>query len=129
MGNPFEIPAESEAKSRFVQLTVSDQHGKEVLFKIKRATELSKLIHMYCQRQRVSPQDVKFLYARKALLPSHTPDLLGMADVDYLRVVDNLPHSQRYKDGAVDLAVPALEDDPMFSIGYVGNMPQAMPTM
>jgi len=125
MGKPFEIPAESEVSSPSVELTVSDQHGREVFFKIKRTSEIGKLFHLYCSRQRVSMNDVRFLYNGKAVKASQRPADLNMADWDYLRVVDTVrPCNAKEQDSSS--ATQAIQAH-FAQLAHTQQLPQSVP--
>ena len=50
------------------------QDGNEVFFKIKRSTQLKKLMGAYCDRQSQSLESIAFLFDGKRLRPEQTPD-------------------------------------------------------
>jgi len=53
-----------------------------VFFKIKRSTQLKKLMGAYCDRQSQSLESIAFLFDGKRLRPEQTPDELDMEDGD-----------------------------------------------
>nr|VDD17625.1 unnamed protein product [Brassica rapa] len=56
--------------------------GNEVFFKIKRSTQLKKLMNAYCDRQSVDLNAIAFLFDGRRLRAEQTPDELDMEDGD-----------------------------------------------
>ncbi|XP_050204799.1 small ubiquitin-related modifier 1-like [Mercurialis annua] len=65
-----------------INLKVKAQDGNEVLFRIKRNTQLKKLMNAYCDRQSVEPNAFAFLFDGRRLRAEQTPDELEMEDGD-----------------------------------------------
>ncbi|KAM3302540.1 small ubiquitin-related modifier 1 isoform X1 [Capsicum chacoense] len=61
-----------------INLKVKSQDGNEVFFRIKRSTQLKKLVNAYCDRQSVDLNAIVFLFDG----PDQTPDELEMDDGD-----------------------------------------------
>jgi hypothetical protein len=60
------------------------QDQTEVFFKIKRSTQLKKLMEAYCERQGKAVNSVRFLYDGERIQPTNTPNevyLLGLHDI------------------------------------------------
>lgn len=57
--------------SVFVELL---QDGNEVFFRIKRSTQLRKLMTAYCDRQSVELNSIAFLFDGRRLRGEQTPD-------------------------------------------------------
>jgi small ubiquitin-related modifier len=58
-----------------VSLILLLKDDDEVFFKIKRSTQLKKLMDKYCERQGISnPQNVRFLFDGERVLETNTPD-------------------------------------------------------
>ncbi|KAH3761044.1 E3 ubiquitin-protein ligase parkin [Pelomyxa schiedti] len=70
--------------SEHINLKVVAQDGTEVFFKIKKNTQLKKLMDAYCQRQAISPHAIRFLYDGERLQPDRTPAQLGLEDNDII---------------------------------------------
>jgi small ubiquitin-related modifier len=77
-----------------IHLKVKSQENDEVFFKIKRSTQLGKLMQKYCERQGVSFTDqisnlnnVRFLYDGERILEKNTPNDLNMQSGDEIDVV------------------------------------------
>ncbi|MQM18684.1 hypothetical protein Taro_051676 [Colocasia esculenta] len=56
--------------------------GNEVFFRIKRSTQLRKLMNAYCDRQSVDFNSIAFLFDGRRLRGEQTPDELEMEDGD-----------------------------------------------
>mmetsp|Transcript_5442 Transcript_5442/g.12308 ORF Transcript_5442/g.12308 Transcript_5442/m.12308 type:complete len:104 (+) Transcript_5442:319-630(+) len=69
-----------------VQILVSDQHGKELLFRLRRQSPLCKLFSIYALRVKVS--NLTFFYNGKLLDGNETPDELKMKSNDYVQAHD-----------------------------------------
>ncbi|KAL1562972.1 Small ubiquitin-related modifier 2 [Salvia divinorum] len=65
-----------------INLKVKGQDGNEVFFRIKRSTQLKKLMNAYCDRQSVDYNSIAFLFDGRRLRPEQTPDALEMEDGD-----------------------------------------------
>ncbi|CAJ1795046.1 unnamed protein product [Sphenostylis stenocarpa] len=65
-----------------INLKVKGQDGNEVFFRIKRSTQLKKLMNAYCDRQSVDFNSIAFLFDGRRLRPEQTPDELEMEDGD-----------------------------------------------
>lgn len=60
------------------------QDGNEVFFRIKRATQLRKLMNAYCDRQSVDLQSIAFLFDGRRLRGEQTPDEASQRDASSL---------------------------------------------
>ncbi|XP_042489919.1 small ubiquitin-related modifier 1-like [Macadamia integrifolia] len=65
-----------------INLKVKGQDGNEVFFRIKRSTQLRKLMSAYCDRQSVDQNSIAFLFDGRRLRGEQTPDELEMEDGD-----------------------------------------------
>ncbi|KAK8491494.1 hypothetical protein V6N13_079332 [Hibiscus sabdariffa] len=65
-----------------INLKVKGQDGNEVFFRIKRGTQLRKLMNAYCDRQSVDSNSIAFLFDGRRLRGEQTPDELEMEDGD-----------------------------------------------
>ncbi|XP_019159263.1 small ubiquitin-related modifier 1-like [Ipomoea triloba] len=65
-----------------INLKVKGQDGNEVFFRIKRSTQLRKLMNAYCDRQSVDFNSIAFLFDGRRLRAEQTPDELEMEDGD-----------------------------------------------
>jgi small ubiquitin-related modifier len=73
------------AASEHLNIKVTDNNN-EVFFKIKRSTQLKKLMDAFCERQGKSPQSVRFLFDGTRVQPDDNPETLDMQDGDTLEV-------------------------------------------
>ncbi|XP_047313626.1 small ubiquitin-related modifier 2-like [Impatiens glandulifera] len=65
-----------------ITLKVKSQNGNEVFFRIKRTTQLKKLMDAYCKREAVGFSTVVFLFDGYRLRQDETPEELMMANED-----------------------------------------------
>ncbi|KAK3059296.1 hypothetical protein LTS18_011194 [Coniosporium uncinatum] len=84
-GSPNVGKPEGAEQSEHLNIKVTDNNN-EVFFKIKRTTQLKKLMDAFCERQGKSPQSVRFLFDGQRVNPTDNPDSLDMADGDTLEV-------------------------------------------
>jgi len=68
-----------------LNIKVTDNNN-EVFFKIKKKTELGKLMQAFCDRQGKSIQSCRFLFDGQRVTAQDTPETLDMADGDTLEV-------------------------------------------
>jgi small ubiquitin-related modifier len=68
-GTPSEAPAPVE----HLNIKVTDNNN-EVFFKIKRSTQLKKLMDAFCERQGKQLSTVRFLFDGTRVRPEDTPD-------------------------------------------------------
>ncbi|KAI8048056.1 ubiquitin-related domain-containing protein [Gilbertella persicaria] len=78
---------EAPAAVEHINLKVVGSDSNEVFFKIKRTTQLRKLMDAYCERQGKQPGSVRFLYDGTRVLPQDTPNDLDMEDGDSIDVM------------------------------------------
>jgi len=76
---------EAPAASEHLNIKVTDNNN-EVFFKIKRSTQLKKLMDAFCERQGKAPNSVRFLFDGSRVQPTDSPDKLDMQDGDTLEV-------------------------------------------
>jgi hypothetical protein len=63
-------------------LTTLLQDGAVFHFKMRRYTELGKLMDIFCQQQNFDLRSIKFMYEGNSLSPRATPESLSMEDGD-----------------------------------------------
>lgn len=73
-GTPSEAPAPVE----HLNIKVTDNNN-EVFFKIKRTTQLKKLMDAFCERQGKQLSTVRFLFDGTRVRPEDTPDTVRAA--------------------------------------------------
>ncbi|CAL9753956.1 unnamed protein product [Musa acuminata subsp. burmannicoides] len=69
-------------QSAHINLKVKSQDGNEVFFRIKRSTQLRKLMSAYCDSQSMDFNAIAFLFDGRRLRGEQTPDELEMEDGD-----------------------------------------------
>ncbi|TFK80220.1 small ubiquitin-related modifier [Polyporus arcularius HHB13444] len=69
-----------------VKITVCDQMGRGVIFRIKRVALLSKLQHAYACTVGQDEASLKFLYDGQRIRDGDTPEGLQMSDDDVIDV-------------------------------------------
>ncbi|KXT17880.1 hypothetical protein AC579_5924 [Pseudocercospora musae] len=84
-GTPPADQQEQPQQNEHLNIKVTDNNN-EVFFKIKRTTQLKKLMDAFCERQGRSPQSVRFLFDGQRVNPTDSPDTLEMTDGDSLEV-------------------------------------------
>ncbi|KAL9254323.1 Small ubiquitin-related modifier 2-like protein [Drosera capensis] len=72
----------NDPSAAHINLKVKGQDGNEVFFRIKRGTQLKKLMNAYCDRSSVEFNSIAFLFDGRRLRPDQTPDDLEMEDGD-----------------------------------------------
>lgn len=77
-----EPAADTPVQSPTLTLKVKSQDGIETYFKIKRNTQLRKLMESFCTRQGINQSTVRFLFDGERVLDESTPEALGMEDGD-----------------------------------------------
>ncbi|KAJ5728787.1 Ubiquitin-like protein SMT3 [Penicillium malachiteum] len=76
---------QAAAPAEHLNIKVTDNNN-EVFFKIKRSTQLKKLMDAFCDRQGKQQATVRFLFDGTRVRPDDTPETLDMADGDTLEV-------------------------------------------
>jgi small ubiquitin-related modifier len=74
-GNQDEAPQQSE----HLNIKVTDNNN-EVFFKIKRTTQLKKLMDAFCERQGKSFTSVRFLFDGTRVNPTDNPEMVSQAE-------------------------------------------------
>ncbi|KAL7637174.1 UNVERIFIED_CONTAM: hypothetical protein RMT77_011886 [Armadillidium vulgare] len=75
-----------EKTSEHINLKVVGQDGQIVHFKIKKHTQLKKLINAYCEKSKLVPSTVRFRFDGQPIAESDTPQSLEMEDGDTIEV-------------------------------------------
>ncbi|KAI0700263.1 small ubiquitin-related modifier [Cerioporus squamosus] len=75
------------ALTAFIKITVYDQKGRGVVFKMRRVGLLSKLQHAYACQVGQDVASLKFLYDGQRIRDGATPECLQMSDDDVIDVV------------------------------------------
>merc|ERR1712087_604655 len=72
--------------TQHVNLKVCGQDGSVVQFKIKRNTQLKKLMGAYCDRQGLDVNQIRFRFDGTPITETDTPQTLDMEDDDTIDV-------------------------------------------
>eukprot|EP00056_Hartaetosiga_gracilis_P021794 m.26370 g.26370 ORF g.26370 m.26370 type:complete len:93 (+) comp9269_c0_seq1:169-447(+) len=75
-----------KVEDEYLNLKVVGQNGNSVHFKIKKKTQLKKLMDTYCQRQGLNKGSVRFMFDGEQIKDTDTPALLEMEDSDSIDV-------------------------------------------
>ena len=70
-----------------LNIKVKAQDGTEIFFKIKKSTQLKKLMDAYCQRQGLSNNQCRFIFDGERIKEDDTPDTLEMENGDEIDVM------------------------------------------
>ena len=70
-----------------INIKVKAQDGTEIFFKIKRSTQLKKLMDAYCTRQGLSINQCRFIFDGERLKDDDTPEKLEMENGDEIDVM------------------------------------------
>ncbi|KAI8622037.1 ubiquitin-related domain-containing protein [Chytriomyces sp. MP71] len=84
-----QVKPENADGVQHINLKVVGSDGNEVAFKIKRSTQLSKLMDAYSSKTGVDPRSVRFLVDGNRLNPTDTPDSLDLEDGDVIQTTIN----------------------------------------
>ena len=76
-GSPPPPPAKSESQPEHLNIKVTDSNN-EVFFKIKRTTQLKKLMDAFCERSGKAPTSVRFLYDGTRVMPTDSPESVSL---------------------------------------------------
>ncbi|ESR60881.1 hypothetical protein CICLE_v10017283mg [Citrus x clementina] len=82
MSGVTNTPQEEDKKPNDQSAHINLKDGNEVFFRIKRSTQLKKLMNAYCDRQSVELNSIAFLFDGRRLRGEQTPDELEMEDGD-----------------------------------------------
>lgn len=74
----------SDQSAEHITLKVKSQNGNELFFKIKKSTQLKKLMDAYCSRNGVIPTTVRFLFDGNRIRESDTPNDLQLQNDDQI---------------------------------------------
>ena len=75
-----------------LNIKVTDNNN-EVFFKIKRTTQLKKLMDAFCDRQGKQPTTVRFLFDGTRVQPTDTPEQVSLDLFEPFRLLRLLPPS------------------------------------
>merc|ERR1712023_360980 len=67
-----------------INIKVKGPDGSEVFFKIKKKTQMKKLMDAYCSRSGQDSKSIRFLFEGERIQPTNTPDELEMDEGDVI---------------------------------------------
>jgi len=70
-----------EAPTEHLNIKVTDNNN-EVFFKIKRTTQLSKLMNAFCERQGKAMSSVRFLFDGSRVNATDSPETVSFSSLD-----------------------------------------------
>ena len=70
-----------------LNIKVKAQDGSEIFFKIKKSTQLKKLMEACCQRQGLSNNQCRFIFDGERIKDDDTPETLEMDNGDEIDVM------------------------------------------
>ena len=79
-------PKPDDGSNEHLNIKVTDNNN-EVFFKIKRTTQLKKLMDAFCERQGKSPASVRFLFDGQRVQPTDNPDTVSIKSLSDLRTL------------------------------------------
>jgi small ubiquitin-related modifier len=77
---------EGEGGESTLQLTVKDQAGEDMVFKVRRETKLGKIFDAYAQAKGVDSASLRFSLDGERLAADNTPKMLELEDGDQIDV-------------------------------------------
>jgi small ubiquitin-related modifier len=81
------MSSEDQKPGDHINLKVKEQNGSTVYFKVKKSTQLRKLMEAYCKRQGKDISQVRFLFDGERIHEDQTPGDLQMEDEDEIDVM------------------------------------------
>ena len=76
-GSPNGAPRPEGGESEHLNIKVTDSNN-EIFFKIKRTTQLKKLMDAFCERSGKAPTSVRFLFDGTRVNPTDNPDSVSL---------------------------------------------------
>ena len=73
---------EAPAPTEHLNIKVTD-NSNEVFFKIKRTTQLKKLMDAFCERQGKAPASVRFLFDGTRVQPTDSPESVSFSTTQF----------------------------------------------
>jgi small ubiquitin-related modifier len=69
-----------------ITIKVRDQSGEEMIFRVKRSTQMKKIFDAYASRLGVRAESLKFTFDGESVKEDHTPKMLELTDNDQIDV-------------------------------------------
>ncbi|CAN6647282.1 ubiquitin-like protein Smt3p [Trichomonascus vanleenenianus] len=76
----------AEGSTEHISIKVTDSNT-EVYFKIKKTTQLKKVMDTFCKRTGKDPSALRFLYEGERVQPDDTPSSLDLSDGDTIEAL------------------------------------------
>ncbi|CAI2381917.1 unnamed protein product [Moneuplotes crassus] len=76
-----------DAGDAHINIKVKNQDGAEIFFKIKKSTNLKKLMDAYCSRQGLMANTCRFIFDGERLRETDTPNSVEMENGDEIDVM------------------------------------------
>jgi len=76
-----------ETSTEHINIKVKSQDGSEIFFKIKKSTNLKKLMDAYCQRQGLQANSCRFIFDGERIKETDSPQTLEMENGDEIDVM------------------------------------------
>ncbi len=73
---------DNQQKPDELNINVKSQDGNIICFKLKKNTQLKKLIDSYCNKNGLHPKSVRFIFEGERIKDTDTPEGLGMENGD-----------------------------------------------
>jgi small ubiquitin-related modifier len=80
--NDVKPKAEEGEGDGTLSIRVRDQHGGEVVFKVKRTTKMKRVLQAFCDRKGWNPTEVRFTFDGLRVNDDMSPEDLGMESND-----------------------------------------------
>jgi small ubiquitin-related modifier len=78
---------EHKSDPNSIEIKVTDQEGREILFRTKRDSPIEKMMNAYSRRQGIDKNSFRFLFDGQRIEANQTPRDLGMENGDMIDVV------------------------------------------
>ena len=85
--NADKSAAAAAGDNQHINIKVKAQDGTEIYFKIKKTTQLKKLMDAYCTRQGLANNQCRFIFDGERIKDDDTPEILEMENGDEIDVM------------------------------------------
>lgn len=85
--NADKSAAAAAGDNQHINIKVKAQDGTEIYFKIKKTTQLKKLMDAYCTRQGLANNQCRFIFDGERIKDDDTPETLEMENGDEIDVM------------------------------------------
>jgi len=98
-------------KGQPINITLKDQNGNRVNFKLKTTTPLTKTVEAYTDQQGVASETLRFFFDGVRIVPGHTPGNLDMEDGDLIEVHQFQVGGSVVEDASAATEQPSEEEE------------------